>query len=206
MRDPIEIVVEGPDVLSAYASIPIAYQVTEVLDLDSPSAAGELLPFVSRTLEPPRIKDYDAAPGEHPMTWPARFDIRDWGFLGAYSGERRVGGAVIVRQNPDVEMLDGRDDLALLWDIRVSPTARQLGVGSALLAAGESWARARGARELKVETQNTNVPACRFYASRGFVLRAVHRGAYPAFPDEVQLLWYKHLEDHGRDPDREHTR
>ena len=68
-----------------------------------------------------------------------------------------------------------------------------LGVGSALLAAGESWAQARSAHILKVETQNTNVPACRFYASRGFVLRDVRRGAYPELPTEVQLLWYKDL-------------
>ena len=34
---------------------------------------------------------------------------------------------------------------------------------------------------------------CRFYASHGFLLRAVHRGAYPSFPTEVQFLWYKRL-------------
>jgi hypothetical protein len=48
----------------------------------------------------------------------------------------------------------------------------------------------RGARVLKVESQNTNVPACRFYAGRGFLLRAVRRGAYPELPHEIQLLWY----------------
>lgn len=92
-----------------------------------------------------------------------------------------------------LEMLEGRDDLALLWDMRVAPGARHLGIGSALLAAGEAWARERGARELKVETHDTNVPACRFYASRGFTLRAVLRDAYPELRDEVQLLWYKAL-------------
>jgi hypothetical protein len=51
----------------------------------------------------------------------------------------------------------------------------------------------RGARVLKVESQNTNVPACRFYAGRGFLLRAVRRGAYPELPHEIQFLWYKDL-------------
>jgi hypothetical protein len=37
------------------------------------------------------------------------------------------------------------------------------------------------------------VPACRFYASRGCTFAAVHRFAYPEFPEEVQFLWYKDL-------------
>lgn len=47
--------------------------------------------------------------------------------------------------------------------------------------------------ELKIETQNTNAPACRFYARRGCVLRAIRRFAYPLLPNEVELLWYKEL-------------
>jgi ribosomal protein S18 acetylase RimI-like enzyme len=189
----ITIAVEGADALGAYASIPIAYQIVEVLDPASPSDADGLLPYKSRMLDAPIVKDYDAQPGNHPLDWPARFDVRRWCFLAARSGEHRVGGAVIVARNPDVEMLEGRDDLALLWDLRVAPAARHHGVGTALLAAGEAWAQARGARVLKVETQNTNVPACRFYASHGFTLRAVCRGAYPELPKEIQLLWYKEL-------------
>jgi len=42
---------------------------------------------------------------------------------------------------------------------------------------------------LKVESQNINVPACRFYDAQGCELRAVQHGAYPDLPDEVQLLW-----------------
>ena len=83
--------------------------------------------------------------------------------------------------------------MAVLWDIRVSPEARGRGVGSALFAAAEAWAKARGCRELKVETQNVNVPACRFYMRQGCVLGAVNRRAYPGLPAEIQLLWYKDL-------------
>jgi hypothetical protein len=46
---------------------------------------------------------------------------------------------------------------------------------------------------MRIETQNINVPACRFYARRGYLLGAVHRYAYPQLPDETQLLWYKEL-------------
>jgi hypothetical protein len=44
-----------------------------------------------------------------------------------------------------------------------------------------------------VETQNINVPACRFYARQGCVLGAIHPDAYPDLPDEVQLLWWLEL-------------
>jgi hypothetical protein len=50
---------------------------------------------------------------------------------------------------------------------------------------------------LKVETQQINVPACRFYAARGFVLRAVNESAYDGLPEEFQLLWYKSLVESG---------
>ena len=88
-------------------------------------------------------------------------------------------------------MLEGRSDLAVLWDIRVAPDARRRGIGAALMAAAERWAEAQGCAELKVETQNINVPACRFYARQGFTLREARRFAYPGLPDEIQLLWYR---------------
>ena len=100
---------------------------------------------------------------------------------------------MLAFDTPGVDMLEGRRDLGVLWDIRVAPDVRALGVGALLLRAAESWAVGRGCRQLKVETQSVNVPACRFYASQGFVLRATDRFAYPAHPGEVQLLWYKAL-------------
>ena len=139
------------------------------------------------------MKDYDALPGNHPLDWRTRFDVRGWGVLVARRDEERVGGAVIVARSADVALLQRRADVALLWDIRVAPAVRNRGIGAALLSAAEAWARTRGARALEVETQNTNVPACRFYARHGFVLRTVRRGAYPELPDEVQLLWCKVL-------------
>ena len=92
-------------------------------------------------------------------------------------------------------MLEDRRDLAVLWDIRVSPDARSRGIGSALFGAVEKWAESRGYRQLKVETQNINVPARRFYERQGCKLRAIRHLAYPNLPDEIQMLWYKDLSD-----------
>jgi ribosomal protein S18 acetylase RimI-like enzyme len=79
----------------------------------------------------------------------------------------------------------------VLWDLRVASDARGKGVASALLRALEAKAETEGLVELKVETQNINVPACRFYAKSGFRLGAIDRSAYPTLPGEIQLLWYK---------------
>ncbi|MGH9942959.1 MAG: GNAT family N-acetyltransferase [Pyrinomonadaceae bacterium] len=106
---------------------------------------------------------------------------------------RRVGGAVVAFRTPGLDMLEGHIDLAVLWDIRLSPEARGQRVGSALFRVAEAWARARGCQQLKVETQNINVPACRFYARQGCVLMAVSRSAYPGLLSEIQLMWYKAL-------------
>jgi hypothetical protein len=45
----------------------------------------------------------------------------------------------------------------------------------------------------KAEMQNVNVPACKCYAAQGCDHRSIRVGAYPAHPDEVQLLWYLKL-------------
>jgi GNAT superfamily N-acetyltransferase len=189
----IAISTEPSAALAEYATVPIAYHVIEVFDIVTRSGRDVAHTLTARRLAGPVLKDYDAEPGNSPLDWPKRFDLSTWGFLAAHEAGQRVGGAVVVHRSQGIELLEGRDDLAVLWDIRVAPDARGRGVGSALLGAAERWARERGARVLKVETQNTNAPACRFYARHGFDLRVVNRGAYPTLPDEIQLFWYKDL-------------
>jgi GNAT superfamily N-acetyltransferase len=177
--------------LADYATVPIAFQVTSILDvIENPAG----LTLRERRLERGTYtKDYDAIPGESPRHWAERFDLSSWGFFAARYEGRRVGGAAVAWRSADLELLEGRIDLAVLWDIRVTPDARGLGIGTALFRTSEAWAAQRGCGQLKVETQNTNVPACRFYEQQGCTLRTARRGAYEAFPDEVQLLWYKGL-------------
>ena len=178
--------------LAEYARVQIAFEVREVLDLAV--ADGGLGGFAlrPRRVDAPYVKDYDALDGG-PARWPERFDLSGWGLLAARVDGRVVGGAAVVVGTAGLEMAEGRRDLAVLWDLRVAPRARGRGVGAALFRAAEAWATARRCRRLKVETQNVNVPACRFYARQGCVLGAIHRFAYPDLPDEAQLLWYKQI-------------
>ena len=100
---------------------------------------------------------------------------------------------MVAWNTPGLDMLEGRTDLACLWDVRVHPDRRREGVGSLLFQHCAEWARSKGCWRLKIETQNINVPACKFYADRGCELRAIHPGAYPELPDETQMLWYLDL-------------
>ena len=179
--------------LTDYARIPIAYQVHSVLIVpeEESDLRGVVLP--ERAVETPYVKDYDATETARPTQWHVQFDLSNWGLIGARQGHRLVGAAAVAFNTPEVIMLEGRTDLAALWDIRVAPDVRGQGIGSALFTAVEDWATARGCLELKIETQNINVPACRFYQGRGCVLGQIKRSAYPKHPEEIQLLWFKAL-------------
>ena len=192
MQLPVQVAEDPSRDFASYASIPIAFVTSlqrEVL------SERRLTGFhlVERRLDTPLEKDYDTIPGNHPTDWPARFDVSNWGMLVARVMGRRVGGAMVALETQGLDMLEGRADLALLWDIRVMPGLRGRGVGSALIGAAETWAASREARSMKVETQNVNPDACRFYSARGYTLDWIDRHAYAELPDEVQLLWYKEL-------------
>jgi GNAT superfamily N-acetyltransferase len=179
--------------LAEYASIPNRFLVESVYDVALVGNLKKEFELVERTIAVPYMKDYDAIAGEHPTRWGTRFDLSNWRFFVALAAGRRVGGAAVASKAPGLELLQDRADVAVLWDIRVAPEARGKGIGSALLRAAEAWTKASGCPELSVETQNINVPACKFYQRQGFVLVSANRLAYPAFPEEIQLLWNKVL-------------
>src|SRR5258708_2667607 len=173
--------------LARYAEIPIGFEVTQVFDVSPDKDGSGRFDMTLRRVAAPYVKDYDTA-GEHPTQWATRFDLSGWGVFAAFDERTRVGGAAVFRGS---DALDDAGDLAVLWDIRVMPEWRRRGVGSALMDAVIGWGADHGCRQLKVETQSINVAACRFYAKRGCVLRAATAGAYPRFPDETQLTWFK---------------
>lgn len=191
MMTPVEIHEEKEPDLSAYAEIRMAFEVSRVLEVAVVGGGFGGMVLSERVLAAPYVKDYDAV--EPPAGWLRSFDLSNWGFFSAWADGVRVGGAAVAFDTPGLDMLERRKDLAVLWDLRVADGMRRWGVGAALSAAVEAWAAARGCGRLKVETQNVNVPACRFYAARGFVLRSIDRSAYPDLPDETQLIWEKAL-------------
>ncbi|HEU4387958.1 MAG TPA: GNAT family N-acetyltransferase, partial [Blastocatellia bacterium] len=176
------------DRVPEYQAVQISFEVVSTFVAQADGQGSFRL--VEHPVGSPYTKNYDAI-SETPAEWADRFDTSRWTLLLARDDDRCIGGATVAVDTPAVELLEGRDDLALLWDIRVAPAYRGRGIGQSLFAAAEAVAAAQGCRELKVETQNINVAACRFYAAMGCTLRAVRENAYPACPGEAQFLWYK---------------
>jgi GNAT superfamily N-acetyltransferase len=188
-----EVGVEG---LPDYAGVPSAFEVRSVLNAAPLEGGFSGIRLREEMVAEPYVKDYDDGEESFPEDWPRQFDVGKWGILVAWEGDRCVGGATVAYNTAGLNMLDGRSDLAVLWDIRVRPEARRRGIGTQLFQHAVSWARERGCRQLKVETQNVNVPACRFYAGQGCELGAIHRfgyGGHPRVGHEVMLLWYLDL-------------
>ena len=187
----IDVAEEPMTALAEYALLPIAFAVDQVMDVTARADGGfDLSP---RMLEVPFVKDYDALDDGGPLDWSRHFDLSNWALFTARMAGSLVGGAAVAFDTPGMTLLEGRRDVAVLWDIRVAPNARGKGIGAALFARVEAWAGAHGCRQLRIETQNINVGACLFYARQGCTLRAVHPAAYPGLPEEIQLLWYKDL-------------
>ena len=58
-----------------------------------------------------------------------------------------------------------------------------------------NWSKERNCKQIKIETQNNNVPACKFYAKQGAILSEINEYAYYGEDDdEVMLIWYLDLE------------
>jgi GNAT superfamily N-acetyltransferase len=185
----IEVRPESPAALEEYAAVPIAFRVESRLDVAESSGRFSI---AERQIEEPFWKDYDAIAGDAPTAWTRRFRIEEWGLFSARLNGRWIGAAAVAADSA----LLARDltDVAVIWDLRVSPDHRREGVGRRLWAAAEAWARERRCRALFVETQDINVAACRFYREQGCVLSSVDRDAYPASFNEVQLIWCKELD------------
>ena len=183
----------GADRLPVYADIPMNCEVRSMLSVKEIDGAMELSEHPAPTHY---TKNYDAYADGGPLNWPKRFDISQWGIWIAHDRGDVVGGAAVAWNTATVEMLEGRRDLAVLWDIRVRPTAKRRGVGSALFQEAARWAGTKDCRTLKIETQNVNVDACRFYAKMGCVLERIDRLAYrhcAEIADEIMLVWHHDL-------------
>lgn len=138
-------------------------------------------------------KDYDEH--ELPYQWAAKWDISNWCLLKAELDGIYVGGAVVAYNTDGVNMLEGRDDIAVLWDLRVSPHYREKGIGKKLFHEAVEFAKEKNCEFLKIETQNINVNACKFYKKMGCYLGQYSLDAYKDLTDEIMMMWYYRIKD-----------
>jgi streptothricin acetyltransferase len=105
------------------------------------------------------------------------------GFIAYLDG--RVAGQLFLHRN--------WNRFAWIDDIGVDIQLRRQGIGRALMSHAEEWARKNGFPGIMLETQDTNVKACRFYESNGFVLGGLDTHLYHAadrYREEIALFWY----------------
>jgi GNAT superfamily N-acetyltransferase len=189
----LQIIEIGPERLKEYDLIPQRVEVRSILEVSLVSGGMGGMMLKEVPVEQPYIKDYDSS-GDLPSDMPKHFEVSNWGFFLSMERNNPVGGATVAFDTTGVFMPEARRDLAVLWDIRVSPQAR--GAGISLFRHAAEWSRDRGCRQMKIETQNVNVPACRFYQRMGCHLGEIRRFGYagvPAVSHEVMLCWYLDL-------------
>ena len=143
----------------------------------------------------PYVKDLSQY--EHATEYEQNFDITNWRFYMAFDGVTPVGALTVAGTTDGLHMLQGRRDACVLWDIRVADGYKHRSIGQHLFDMAAAGAREDGYRQMIIECQNNNVPACHFYRKQGAVLGKVDAYAYysdPDIRDEVQLIWYLDLD------------
>ncbi len=191
----MEIIEINQTQLDQYARIPISFEVHTVFEVVLTRNGLGGICFTERPVASGHyLKDYDQFGS--PLSWAVEFDIQNWGIFMAMDGGLAVGGATVAWNTAGNDMLEGRRDLSVLWDIRVLPVMRGHGIGKLLFEYAAAWSRSRDCEEMKIETQNINVAACRFYSAMGAELGDIRRFAYHSqalIAHEVQLNWYLRL-------------
>jgi len=90
--------------------------------------------------------------------------------LGVFDNAQLVGVAVCEEQLWNRSLV--------IWEFGVAASHRQRGIGRDLMNATAELARQKNLRVLLAETQNTNVPAIRFYQAVGFELDGLDLSYY----------------------------
>lgn len=101
----------------------------------------------------------------------------------AYLGNKCVG-QIRLRRN--------WNKYCYIEDISVDGEHRRTGYGKELMKMAVKWAAENERPGIMLETQNSNLIACRFYQSCGFVLGGVDNMLYRSFSNnkELALFWY----------------
>jgi GNAT superfamily N-acetyltransferase len=170
--------------LSEFDNLPISFEVHSVYEVIDDN---EQIQLIERPLLTPYVKDYDKLTSNLSHSW-SNMDTTDWGIflaLDKTQDDKLVGGAIVAMPE------------CALWDLRIAPSHRRLGVGRALFKHVIEWAKQQGiTTRMSIETQNTNVAACQFYAAMGAKLGDIDRNAYQNDEEvkhEIRLNWYLDL-------------
>ena len=175
--------------LDEYGSIPFYYDANQEYKLIKVDNGLGGIKF-----ELVNVEKYHKDFGTRTSRWRELFDLKNSKFFVAYNQDNKIiAGCTVATKTSNCIMLENREDLAVLWDIRVIDEYRHQGIGQELFNMAKEYAIDNGFKQLKVECQNTNPVAVNFYHKQGMILGAINEYAYLDCPNEVQLLWYLDL-------------
>ena len=175
--------------LEEYDKIPFWYETTKKYELKRINdGLGDIL--LELVDIPYFYKNFEEKVNE----WKKIFDLTKWKFFAAYNSKKEmIAGCIVAVKTINCTMLEKRDDLAVIWDLRVSNEYKHKGIGQRLFDMAKDYAIKNNFKQLKVECQNTNPAAVNFYHKQGMKLCAINEYAYKEYPNEAQLLWYLDL-------------
>lgn len=166
---------------SGYTS-PVLYQVTK-----SETDSGAVISLTLKELETPYIKHWESPPEEIEYY---RKIIEEGLSIGAYDGDELVGIAIAEKKSWNRTLW--------IWEFHVDQRYHQRGIGRQMIERLAQIGRAAGCRVMVCETQNTNVPAIRFYRQVGFELGAIDLSYYTnrdITDFEVAIFMKRFIED-----------
>ncbi|MEG0183105.1 MAG: GNAT family N-acetyltransferase [Stenotrophomonas sp.] len=172
--------IERVDSISAQALVAADFSF-EIAEAAVPPFDGPGMPRVEAVA--PRTKRYDSDASLSDAAADAERLL-----LAAWHGEELAGYLLATVSWNGCASID---------DIAVSRRCRRAGVAAQLMDSAVAWAAALKLRAIRLETQSSNVAACRFYARYGFVLGGSDRFLYSQLPGDVSadvaLYWYLFL-------------
>jgi len=174
-----------------YDLVPMRVNVTSHYEIEKINRGLDGFRIVEKPVEP-YIRDFCVGDDASVTRW-ERWDLSNWAFFMAFDDKRPVGGATVASRTEEINMLSGRDDLAVLWDLRVDEAYKRQGIGQELFDMAVNWSREQGLAQMKIECQNNNVPAVKFYHKQGAVLSEIDEYAYynePEYRHEVMFIWF----------------
>jgi ribosomal protein S18 acetylase RimI-like enzyme len=134
------------------------------------------------SLAEPHVKHFD--PSEEDIHHCQEALRAGWS-IGAFDGEEPAAVAIVEPE--------GWNGTLRVWEFHVAENYRGRGIGRQLMDRLAARAGPAGLRTMLVETQNTNVPAIRFYRKTGFTIEGIDISYYTNqdYPDGEMAVFMK---------------
>jgi len=148
--------------LTAGYSSPAVYEVTK-----TETEGQTRITLTLQSIDPPYLKRF----GQDEQLEEHLEEVLKQGLsLGIYDGGNLIGIAITERREWNNSLW--------VWDFHIDAEYQGKGIGTKLMKALIKLATEKGFRMMVCETQNTNVPAIRFYRKLGFEIEGVDLDYY----------------------------